>query len=83
LINDNIEQGAKPYDHVMYRPEYTSNEIDEGFEIGVMDLIDLMKGYWDEESPYSGEPYDHNLFKQYYSDHNPIFFMIISNSDDD
>jgi hypothetical protein len=83
LINDNPGYGAKPYDHVMYRPEYTSNEIDEEFDIVVLNLIELMKGYWDGDSPYPGEPYDHNQFKQYYSDHSPLFFRLASNGDDD
>jgi exonuclease III len=83
LINNNSGQGAKPYDHVMYRPEYTSNEMNEEFDIVILNLIELMKGYWDEDSPYPGEPYDHNLFKQYYSDHNPVLFKLVSNGDDD
>jgi len=36
LINDNPGQGAKPYDHVMYRPEYTSDEIHEVFDMKVL-----------------------------------------------
>lgn len=40
-------------------------------------------GYWDDPAPYPGEPYEHNLFKQYYSDHNPVVFRLLVGSDDD
>lgn len=76
LINDNATGGAKPYDHIMYKPANTSEEIDENFDIVVLDLIDLMEEYWISTDPYPGDPYNHNLFKQYYSDHHPIVFRI-------
>ena len=75
-INDNANGGAKPYDQVIYMPAETSEEIDENFDIVVLDLVDLMKGYWEGTDPYPGDPYNHNLFKQYYSDHHPIVFRI-------
>ena len=25
---------------------------------------------------YPGDPYDHNLFRQYYSDHHPVIFRM-------
>ena len=83
LINDKANQGAKPYDHVMYRPNFTSNEIDEGFDMVVLNLITLMKPSWTAESQYPGDPYNHNLFKQYYSDHDPVIFRIKQSIDDD
>ena len=76
LINDNATGGAKPYDHIMYIPANTSKEIDEDFDVVVLDLVDMMEEHWKGNDPYPGDPYDHNLFKQYYSDHNPIVFRI-------
>ena len=45
-------------------------------DVFVLDLFDLMKEYWTSTDPYPGDPYDHNLFRQYYSDHHPIVFRI-------
>jgi endonuclease/exonuclease/phosphatase family metal-dependent hydrolase len=83
LINKTSDRGARPYDHIMYRPKYTSSEIDEKFNMVILNLIDLMKPYWISENQYPGDPYNHNLFKQYYSDHHPVFFRLKSNPDDD
>lgn len=83
LINNSADSGAKPYDQIMYRPLYTSNEINKEFEMVVLNLIKLMKPYWVSSSPYPGDPYDHNLFRQYYSDHNPVIFRLKSCVDDD
>jgi len=83
LINNSSDRGARPYDHIMYKTKYTSNEIDEQFNMIILNLIDLMKPYWISESQYPGDPYNHNLFKQYYSDHHPVLFRIKSSSDDD
>jgi endonuclease/exonuclease/phosphatase family metal-dependent hydrolase len=81
--NTNVNS-PKPYDHVMFNSTYTS-EIDENFDFKVINLIDAMNPFWDQnEGPYPGNPYDHNLFKQYYSDHHPVVFrMIIPEQDDD
>ncbi|MFB0565772.1 MAG: hypothetical protein ACETWK_08860 [Candidatus Aminicenantaceae bacterium] len=75
----------RPYDHVMYNPAFTI-EIDDDFDFKVIDLIKAMKTYWEQSStePYPGDPYNHNLFYQYYSDHHPVLFrMIVPESDDD
>ena len=40
----------------MYRPADTSEEIDEDFDVIVLDLIDLMKEYWTSNGPYHGDP---------------------------
>ncbi|UCC40306.1 MAG: hypothetical protein JSV96_02295 [Candidatus Aminicenantes bacterium] len=68
----------------MYNSTYTS-EIDETYDFVVINLIDVMKPYWTSTTdPYPGDPYDHNTFKQYYSDHHPVlFWMIVPESDDD
>ncbi len=77
LKNSSTSGGAKPYDHVMYRPNATSEEIDEDFDIKVLSLIDSMKTSWTGSAPYPGDPYNHNEFRQYYSDHNPVIFRIV------
>jgi hypothetical protein len=76
LINSKPGGGAKPYDHVIYRPQFTSEEIDEAYDLEVVDLIGSMKASWIKPDPYPGDPYDHNLFKQYFSDHHPIVFRM-------
>jgi len=83
LINDTSTHGAKPYDHVMYRPENTGNEVDVAFDLIVINLIEAMRPKWTSSDSYPGDPYDHNLFKQYYSDHHPVEFRMIGIRDDD
>lgn len=82
--NTNVN-GPKPYDHVMYNVTYTK-EIDEDFDFKVVDLIAAMKIPWEESSTdsYPGDPYNHNEFRKYYSDHHPVvFIMTIPENDDD
>lgn len=79
----NTSATPQPYDHVMYNPEYTS-EIDSLFDMQVIDLIEAMRGYWNPENgDYPGDPYVHNDFRQYYSDHHPVLFRMIVIGDDD
>ena len=33
--------------------------------------------------PYPGDPYVHNTFKQYYSDHHPVVFRLAGTGVDD
>lgn len=71
------------YDHVLYDPRY-STEVDERFDLVVVDLVEEMRGRWTSTEPYPGDPYDGNLFGQYYSDHHPVVFrMALPSSDDD
>ncbi|MBA7650400.1 hypothetical protein ES703_58204 [subsurface metagenome] len=82
--NTNVN-GPKPYDHVMYNKLYTK-EVGEKFDFKVINLIIAMKPYWEASSsePYPGGPYNHNMFRKYYSDHHPVLFMmIIPDNDDD
>lgn len=81
--NTNVN-GPKPYDHVMYNTTYTT-EVDEEYDFRVVDLIDMMKHFWNQnEGTYPGNPYNHNEFRKYYSDHHPVVFrMIIPEQDDD
>ena len=85
LINpNNPNDEAKPYDHVMYNTTYTQGEIDTAFDIKVIDLIEAMMPLWVSDEAYPGDPYNHNLFKQYYSDHHPVEFkMVVGSGDDD
>lgn len=83
LINSSSTQGAKPYDHIMYNVGATEHEIDTDFDMNVIDLVAAMKPLWSASSKYPGDPYNHNLFKQYYSDHHPIEFRILILDDDD
>jgi hypothetical protein len=84
--NTNVN-GPKPYDHVMYQPLFTASEIDVAFDFEVVDLVEAMRIPWTSISsePYPGEPYDHNAFRQYYSDHHPVSFRILlpAGGDDD
>ena len=79
----NTSATPQPYDHVMYIPEYTS-EIDSVFDMKVIDLIEAMRGYWNpEDGVYPGDPYVHNTFRQYYSDHHPVEFRMVMSEDED
>lgn len=81
--NTNVN-GPEPYDHVLYRPNFTT-EIDLDYGFKVIDLVAAMKVPWYEDftHEYPGDPYDHNPFRARYSDHHPVAFKIISSSDDD
>ncbi len=88
--NTNVN-GPKPYDHVMYRSRFTK-EVDKKFDFRVFNLVEAMRPYWISEEPYPGgavnpieQPeYNHNKFRKYYSDHNPVLFrLIIPDKDDD
>jgi endonuclease/exonuclease/phosphatase family metal-dependent hydrolase len=81
--NTNLN-GPKPYDHVFYNPSFTANEIDEDFDMKVINLIEELKDSWASDEPYPGDPYNHNKFRQAFSDHHPIIFIMqLTVSDDD
>ena len=82
--NTNIN-GPKPYDHVFHNVTHSSDEIDLGFDLEVLNLIDLMQPHWEASSsdPYPGNPYIHNTFRKFYSDHHPVGFRILTGSTDD
>ena len=88
--NTNVKS-PKPYDHVMYRPEFT-NEIDKEFDFKVINLIDVMRPFWDSTDSYPGgtknqlglPEYDHDRFRAFYSDHHPVVFKLnVLQTDDD
>lgn len=75
--------GPKPYDHIMCNPACTP-EINVG-SFQVIDLIQAVRPFWPSSNgSFCGDPYDHNGFRQYYSDHHPVVFtMSIPAVDDD
>ena len=81
--NTNIN-GPRPYDNVLYQEESTI-ELDGGFGFVVVDLIEQMRDKWDTtQGNYPGEPYDHNRFRAFYSDHHPVVFQLhVPDADDD
>ncbi|GGH05156.1 hypothetical protein GCM10007420_22020 [Glycocaulis albus] len=79
--NTNVN-GPRPYDHVMFREAYTREEIPG--ELDVIDLVTVMRPFWNQaDGAYPGDPYIHNRFRQYYSDHHPIRFGILVDGVDD
>jgi hypothetical protein len=67
----------------MYNTTYTT-EMDTDFDLVVIDLIEAMHSLWtDPAASYPGDPYDHNLFSQCYSDHHPVVFRIAIPAEDD
>ena len=73
----------KPYDHVMYNATH-SKEIDTSFDFRIVNLTTAMRPFWSSTEPYPGEPYHHNEFRKYFSDHHPVVFrMNVSDQDDD
>lgn len=68
-------KSPKPFDQVMYLPAHTAPDLDPSQPFAVTDLMQAMQPYWsDPATPYPGQPYDGNLFPQYYSDHHPVSF---------
>lgn len=73
----------RPYDHVMFRPQ-TTPEMDVQADLGVIDLVAAVRPFWtDTDEPFPGDPYDHNRFRQVYSDHHPITFSLLIGAFDD
>jgi len=80
--NTNI-RGPKPYDHVMFNSTFTG-EIDQAYDLMVVDLVDEMRDNWTVAALYPSELYDHNEFRKFYSDHHPVVFRLnIPTQDDD
>lgn len=74
----NLATNGRPYDHVFYRPAYSDEVVDSLY---IVDLVEEMRSYWNEAEPYPEN--DLNLFYQYYSDHKPIVFEMVSDGTDD
>lgn len=75
---------SKPYDHVMFAPERTT-EIDRTYDLRVIDLVKKMRPRWSVvgNGAYPGSPYKSRIFPKYFSDHHPVHFRVIIKSDDD
>jgi len=68
-------KSPKPFDQVMYMSAHTLRDLDSAQPFTVIDLMQAMQPYWtDPATTYPGQPYDGNLFPQYYSDHHPVSF---------
>lgn len=78
-VSTTMAQESRPYDHVMYSIEATGREVKDEFV--VVNLIEAMRIYWSEPGPYPEN--DMNLFYQYYSDHHPVVFTLLSSGCDD
>ena len=80
--NTNV-RSPKPYDHVMVNTTWT-NEVDQSYDMQVVNLLEELRDDWHYSSPYPGAPYDHNAFRAVYSDHHPIVFRLnVPATDDD
>ena len=66
----------------MVNPVFTT-EVDWPYDMQVVNLIEAMRGSWALPEPYPGNPYVHNAFKQYYSDHHPVVFRLAGTGADD
>lgn len=69
--NTNLNN-PKPYDHVMINPTFTS-EVRALNNFQVLNLIELVRPHW-ILPVFPGDPYNHNIFRLYFSDHHPIAF---------
>jgi endonuclease/exonuclease/phosphatase family metal-dependent hydrolase len=76
----NTAPTGKPYDHVLYQPEY-SPEVQA--DLLIVDLVAEMRAGWTSSLPYPGDPYNHDAFKMLYSDHRPIVFSLSTSEIDD
>jgi endonuclease/exonuclease/phosphatase family metal-dependent hydrolase len=80
--NTNVNS-PKPYDHVMVNTTWT-NEVDQTYDMQVVNLVELLRDNWHSSDPYPGAPYNHNAFRAAYSDHHPVVFhLTIPAADDD
>jgi hypothetical protein len=81
--NTNVN-GPRPYDNVLY-DELQTTELDAPFGFVIVNLIDAMAPLWSvSDGTYPGNPYDHNRFRAFFSDHHPVAFRLaIPDADDD
>jgi endonuclease/exonuclease/phosphatase family metal-dependent hydrolase len=75
----------KPYDHVMYFPEYTAADLDLIYDLEVVDLFTTFYTQWAIENPSSASSSSWvNSFGSVLSDHHPVTFkMVYGVADDD
>jgi hypothetical protein len=81
--NTNVKvRSRKPYDHAMYNATFTT-EIDEDFDFEVINLVEIMEDLWDSSESYPGDPYHHDRFRAFYSDHHPVVVHMNYPEEDD
>jgi endonuclease/exonuclease/phosphatase family metal-dependent hydrolase len=82
--NTNVNS-PKPYDHVIYNERFSAREVSTADGLQIIDLVKAMQSKWPPGAgPYPGSPYDHDRFRKFYSDHDPVEFVIkVSGPDDD
>lgn len=83
-LSTNMGQEAKPFDHVLYRPQHTGDDIDPHHFVP-LDLVRLMEPSWDpSDGDYPGLPgFNVSTYGAYYSDHKPVEFRLIHGVRDD
>jgi hypothetical protein len=75
--------GSKPFDQVMYRPDYTADEV-SGYTFKVRKLLSLLPPLADLCHDSLPVPLTHFAgFDYRFSDHNPVVFRLHASADDD
>lgn len=72
---------GEPYDHVFYNTKYSSEDLVKG-SFQVIDLMAAIKQI-PEAAAIQLEPYVHDDFRVYFSDHVPVVFQLITGRDTD
>jgi exonuclease III len=74
------KNSPKPYDQIIYSVANMGSEVDQAFGFRVVDLVETMAQRWARFSnkAFPGNPYKHDEFRKYYSDHNPVVFRLKS-----
>ena len=79
--NTNV-RSPKPYDHAMIHLD-GSGEIDRSFDFKVVNIVEIMENLWKSTDPYPGNPYKHNPFRAFFSDHHPVVIHLTFQEEDD
>nr|MBP9151943.1 hypothetical protein [Flavobacteriales bacterium] len=76
---------SKPFDHVMYFPEYTAGDLDLVYDLQIVDLYTAYYPQWAADNPSSASSSSWvNSFGSVFSDHYPVTFkMVYGVADDD
>lgn len=77
-VSTTVSASGNPYDHVMYSELHTSEDMIPTFT--VVNLEAEMRAIW--QGPDDFPPIG-NIFYQYFSDHNPVVFSLVSDGEDD
>jgi hypothetical protein len=83
LEKTNIAEFDRAFDHVLYRPMFTS-EVDSLYDQREFPLLESMMPLWKGPGPFPGSPLDEEKFADYFSNHRPIWFRVtVPKWDDD